>query len=519
MPIKALVVGVSDYSTINQSNLPFCANDILVVSKALINGLAVAKENITALGDTGVVTTSDFIEALRSMIDNIKEDDTFILYFSGHGGNLPDEHHLLFSDNVIKTQEIIEILDSINAKNKLILLDSCMSGNFKVEETAIYSSDEDIFDFFGKGYAIISSSNATQYSWGHPEKPISLFTSFLCESLTDKLLIKKGNKSLSDIQKLLFLYLDIWNKNNPNTVQKPNFRANIGGTILFPVEQYTPYQSMAYYDEADDYIIYAVDDLHSSIAKRYSVKVILKNPLSFKEISNINKEIVKKVRGLEIYRNKNSENKWKNKLANIVFCYFGRDEFDITNSNFLCHTTWVDESQDKNHWYRKVKHCEIINDVHFNYHTYYNSLKIFQEKNTGDSNSLILQTKEIISNLISLSEKVISIYNEFLNETKTEDDFISELNKLTPELNKWYFAELELDIPPKELAKWCSTCTGLAATIHDFTMFYNTHGLTTRTFDNRIACMNITKDRYYEDLNKLKIEEQLINSLLHSRQV
>ena len=88
MSIKALVVGVSDYSTIKQSNLPFCANDIVAVYKALVNGLAVKKENIISLGDTEVVTTSDFIEALRFMIDNIKDDDTFILYFSGHGGNL-----------------------------------------------------------------------------------------------------------------------------------------------------------------------------------------------------------------------------------------------------------------------------------------------------------------------------------------------------------------------------------------------------------------------------------------------
>lgn len=516
MPIKALVVGVSDYSAIKQNNLPFCANDIVAVSKALINGLAVEKENITALGNTGVVTRTDFIEALRSMIDNIKEDDTFILYFSGHGGNLPDKHHLLFSDNVIKTQKIIEILDSINAKNKLILLDSCMSGNFKVEETSILDLSKEVVDFFSKGYAVISSSNASQYSWGHPAKPLSLFTSFLCEALTDKLLIRKGRKSLYDIQKLLFLYLDIWNKNNPTKIQTPMFRANIGGTIIFPVEEYTPYCSKTYYDETDNYIIYAVEALHSSIAKRYSVKVILKTPFTFEEISNLNHEIVNKVRNLEIYKSKNTEIKWRNKLANIIFCYFGRDEFDITNSNFLCHTTWVDETQDKNHWYKKYKHCEVINDVHFNYHTYYNNLKIFQEENTGDSNSLIPQTKEIMSNLISLAEKVIGIYNEFLNKTKSEDEFIQELNKLIPIIDKWYFAESELDLPPKELKNWGLACTGLAGTIHDFTMFYNEHGLTKRTFDNRIACMNITKERYFEDLEKLRLEEQTAYFILHS---
>ena len=47
-------------------------------------------------------------------------------------------------------------------------------------------------------------------------------------------------------------------------------------------------------------------------------------------------------------------------------------------------------------------------------------------------------------------------------------------------------------------------------------MFYNEHGLAKRTFDNRIACMNITKERYYADLEKLRLEEQMIHSTLHN---
>lgn len=234
--------------------------------------------------------------------------------------------------------------------------------------------------------------------------------------------------------------------------------------------------------------------------------------MSFKDISNINNKIVQQVRELEIYNNEQSERKWKTQLANIIFCYYGRDEFNIINSNYICNTTWIDETQDRNWWYKLSGNSEVINDVLFKFHSYHETLKIFQQKNTGEKNTLIYQTKEIISHLISLAEKVIGIYNEFLNETKTEKEFIQEINKLTPLIDKWYFTESELDIPPKEIKKWCSTCTALAGTIHDFTLFYNEKALATRSFNNRIACMNITKDRYYEDLETLRIEEQQISS-------
>ncbi len=123
-----------------------------------------------------------------------------------------------------------------------------------------------------------------------------------------------------------------------------------------------------------------------------------------------------------------------------------------------------------------------------------------------------------MSNLISLAEKIIGIYNKFLNKAKTENEFVQELNKLVPIINKWYLAQSELDLPPKDLKNWCLAYTVLAGTIHDFTMLYNEYGLSKITFDNRIACMNVTKERHYENLEKLRLEEQLAHSVLYSKE-
>lgn len=44
MSIKALVVGVSEYHYNDNSNLPFCKNDIKAISKSLMKGLNVKKK-------------------------------------------------------------------------------------------------------------------------------------------------------------------------------------------------------------------------------------------------------------------------------------------------------------------------------------------------------------------------------------------------------------------------------------------------------------------------------------------
>lgn len=72
-----------------------------------------------------------------------------------------------------------------------------------------------------------------------------------------------------------------------------------------------------------------------------------------------------------------------------------------------------------------------------------------------------------------------------------------------------------MDLPTKKLKDWSSACTALSATIHDFTLFYGEHALKNRTDDNRIACMKLTKTKYYSDLERLKEEEEKIKDLIN----
>lgn len=164
----------------------------------------------------------------------------------------------------------------------------------------------------------------------------------------------------------------------------------------------------------------------------------------------------------------------------------------------------MDDYQDKTWWYRLNENSTIINDIHFNIHSYYENLKIFTEENIGDKDALIEKANFIMSQLITLAEKVIGLYNEYLNGTKTEDTLVNDMEAVIPLIDKYYFEETDLAIPPIELKVWSQCCANLSATIHDFTLFYNKRYLSTRTPDNRIACMNITVSRYYEDLEALK---------------
>jgi len=198
--VRALIVGVSDYSQTEHKDLAFCVNDISAVEKAFINGLNVEASNIYTCGKTGAVSRKELASACANLMTISSCDDTVLFYFSGHGAVSRTGHQLELSDTHVKTQEMIAFLESVPAKNKVIFLDCCMAGDFTVNVPAVFNLNSTADEFAGNGYAVIASSGASQISYGHPEKSLSLFTSFLCEVLTSTHFIKEGKKSLFDFK-------------------------------------------------------------------------------------------------------------------------------------------------------------------------------------------------------------------------------------------------------------------------------------------------------------------------------
>lgn len=503
--IKVISIAVSNYLIAEDNDLPFCRNDLIYINSTFKERLDINSNNIISLGETGYVYANNLMDNLIDLRNKVYKDDILIFYFSGHGTNIDGKHYLVCSDKLIPTQDIISYLEKIDSKSKLILLDCCNSGNFNISNTVDFNIEDTITEFSGKGYAVFASSKADEVSYGNT---ISLFTKFFCNSINSTFLVKEGNVSLYDLQKLTSLYLNIWNKNNPNEQQTPIFRSNMGGTLYFKVADYTPFIKEKIYLEKDKYIIYNVSPSHAGSTKRYSAEIILKEVLDFKEIAEVSLEIINIIKRVEVYRNEISKKRYKGIPANIVWLYFGMDEDDIIQNNYICHTTWVDESQDKDWWYKIYNEKTfIIDNIHFNIHSYYESLKSFNIKNTDETESLILEIKQILSNILPLTEQTINLYQDYKNDDITEDELFDKLKPIISQIDKWYFSSIDLKIAPKEIYDWDLACSSLLATIHNFTLFYNKRYKSQRDKKNRIACMDMTIRQYYEDIKKVRVLE------------
>lgn len=506
--IKSFVVGVSDYNLPNCKSLPLCLNDIYAFRNALVLGLSAKEENIFLCGKNKKVLKKDFETNFISFVDTIENDDTFIFYFSGHGAKQGKINYLVFSDTLeadalISIDEIINIISSINCKNKVVIIDSCHSGNSN-NFNSIQKLDinETADKFVGIGCAIMAACDIDEESGFDAKSRMSLYTRIVCDALTNRFTIREGKKSLEEIVRIVDRVSEIENAKRTNK-QHANFRSDIVGTIFFDVEDYHPYEKQKIFKETNEYIIYSVEPVHAGIVKRYSIKVILKFPFDKTEISIITNKIKNEALYYDVYSNTISENLFKGKRTNVIFCYFGYSIEDMANNNYAFRANWVDDNQDRGYWYKKSKDAIVINDVIVYTNNSYSFLREYILNNTSDSETIVKNIRSCIYQMIELTETYIRQFREYKNNIiTTEDELMDNVEKISQRIRKLYLEYTDLPIVPVELKNWESAYSNLAATIDDFCLCYDKNNK--RDSNNRFALTEQTIRRYYYDLEKIK---------------
>lgn len=497
MAIKVLISSASYYNDETLIDLPFSTNDMISIKSSLIKGLKIEPDNIVTIGQGGELMIKDFKTAFISFVSNTEVEDTLLFYYSGHGG----KGHICLTDGNFNLQSIIDLMNKIACKNKIVILDCCYSGFCETPNKEVEECIEDYEKLFSKqGCTILASSRGNEESWTNPERKMSLYTSFLCDALVNPYITKKGRKSLYDINEWVVCYANAWNKQNTHS-QHPIFKSTIIGTIFFDVEEYHPYPIKKYYEETDEYIIYSVDSLHTISSKRYAVKVILRKPSDSNAISRITKEIAKKLKTCDIYKNSGMEKVHKGKRANAIFVYFGYSEEDIAAPNYCYRATWADDSH-KKIFYKENKRSKVIDDIWITEETSYSFIKEMMMP-IVDKKELVDMTKSYTKQLIINAQAFLALYYKYVNGELLHSDLIDELEPLVIQINHLFLRVGNLPIVPIELKEWSEAHLLLAGYIYDFSIYYNRQNLSKWEENDRRALMHIAINKYNEQIEKM----------------
>jgi len=155
--IFAVMVGISDYPG-TENDLPFTAEDARKLHDTLAR-LGVLDQNSVTLTDAQA-TRANVRAAFLRLAALAGPGDTFMFFYSGHGGQEPTQVSATEPDGKNETIELYDgpmiddemgqLFDQVHARTALLILDSCFSGGFARDVVShpgvmgLFSSEEDL---------------------------------------------------------------------------------------------------------------------------------------------------------------------------------------------------------------------------------------------------------------------------------------------------------------------------------------------------------------------------------------
>lgn len=190
-----LVTGVSNYGS-EEVNLSQTTKD----AKRFKELMETQTKDITLLTSKNV-TRANVLEKLRAICNRAQENDRVIFFYSGHG--MPGA--ICGYDAPISYNDIIEVLSSSAAKEKICFIDACHAGT--MADTFTDSSWEKSIKA-KKDQVFFVSCRPDEYSVESPFLGAGYFTQALLKGLRGKS-DKDGNKEITVMELFKYIHGDV----------------------------------------------------------------------------------------------------------------------------------------------------------------------------------------------------------------------------------------------------------------------------------------------------------------------
>ena len=450
------------------------------------------------------MTGRSFARAISEFSQLLRPEDTFILYYSGHG----IQDGLCFTDGTVNLGSIVDYIEKLPAGQKIAIIDCCYSGEARVSDVKEAPFEKLLSLFVGKGTAVLASSSPDERSWLTKSEDASLYTSVVASVLCSRRMIRRGRISLNEVNEEVRYLMDIWNTDHPGRQQHPVFRENVIGDIAFEVEEYHPYVTQKISAETERYRLHSIKPMSTGNLKRFAAFVTLKDP-DDTLLPSVTREIVSQFKNSDVYASLQSEMRFKGRSADAVWCYFGRDAEDIDRSNHFAYTIWTDREDLKKRYYRENRNSEVVEGIYIFWNTSYELVKGLQKTSVPEED-VLRQYEDLAALLISKAETFIKDYEEAENNAYGLYTVSSNYSGWIRDVKRAYFRLTEAEPAPAERIQWAESILELAGWVVDMALYLERAGLADDIHAGWMLKNAIS--RYHRALEKLRQENRNVTT-------
>lgn len=436
-----LIVGVSNYKNIFDlqkfNNLPLCKYDIYLVDNTF-KKLEESKNDvkIKIIGKDGNAYKDTLIKSFVKISKTISNDEIFVFYFTGHGCFYNSKYSLVLSNYILKAEDLLSVICNIKCKRKIIIVDSCYSGNLKSEELNKYFENK----CDNNGIDLLLSCDKNEECGFYSDKKSSQFTKFFVDAMNNNDLCY-----MDEVIRLIAIYNDSYNKRNSG---QQFFKYFSNDTNSIEIRKNNNHDKKNEWINFNNFWITQTKIETKRVPYIYykiTCKILIK--LDNYSLNFIN-EIINQV-----------EAKYKDKEKKVFFLHIALNRQDIIHSNYYCRIIWSNEEILRNKFYKDEGVDKQNRNIIFN--EQYFSIKGFFKLNAEDDEKILNSITELRKELENIFYDFKNKYNKligkeiskdkFMDEIKVDNVTINELIKKVSNLGlcsdnifEWYEKNLEL---------------------------------------------------------------------------
>lgn len=220
---QALIVSADNSYLPSEKNLEYASMDASRLVRALVTSAKVPEQNVLVLKNP---TMEEFDRAVQKMVSSSTQK--FMFYYSGHS----DENGLHLKNGSITKSKFHDLLAKVEAKIKIVVLDSCFSGALKSKgavrsrpiELVQYNVDEPT------GSVILTSSSGTEFSYESEKLKGSIFTYHLVSGLYGQADSNgDGLVTIDELYQYVYAQTKFQSLVSGGKVQSPEFESRLTG--------------------------------------------------------------------------------------------------------------------------------------------------------------------------------------------------------------------------------------------------------------------------------------------------
>jgi hypothetical protein len=224
----ALVIGIGTYANTPKLNVPITAQDAKEIADVLKDQskCGYPAQQVTLLNDADA-TRDRILQEFDAIAQKVIGNDTFFLFYSGHGEYGTDGYYLTTHDTQLENKkvvtgtgisekELLEKLRAIKAKRTFLFFNACHSGEISPRSLGNDEPEENTGSNIpdrlstallgtGEGRVIITACRETQKSYFSPKEDLTIFADILSEGLRGRGIdSRKGYISIFDLYEHIY---------------------------------------------------------------------------------------------------------------------------------------------------------------------------------------------------------------------------------------------------------------------------------------------------------------------------